>query len=431
MKRDAATVGVALALTLLAGPAAAQTKKSEARAAGLDPTKLGELRTELGKLVEAKQIAGAVTLVGRHGRVGNVTAIGFRDLEAKAPMRPDTIFRIASMTKVATAIAVGMLSDEGKLSVDDPVEKLLPEFRGLKMISKREGNTVTLADPPRPITIKDLLTHTSGMRCQPPPGFSDLGAKKNRTLAEAVVAFSQQPLEGPPGVVWKYCGTAFDTLGRIVEVAAGKPYDQFLAQRLFRPLGMKDTTFRLSAGQWPRLAVVYKKESEAAGAGVVRSDTQGPKPGDKIVYPSPGGGLYSTASDYARMLQMLLDGGMAGKQRLLKAETVAELTRVHFTSKEKVGFSPGIGMGLGVQVVMTPTEVTESLSPGSYGHGGAYGTQAWVDPKNDTVYVLMIQRQGFGNGDQSDVRRTFQRIGAAAIIKPKQTSTSIPAQGPG
>jgi CubicO group peptidase (beta-lactamase class C family) len=435
MKRDAATVVstpvCALVLTLLAGPAIAQSRKSDARAAGLDPVKLGELRTELGKLVEARKIAGAVTLIGRHGRVGNVEAVGFRDLEAKAPMKADTIFRIASMTKIATAVAVAMLAEAGKLAVDDPVEKLLPEFRGLKMVSKREGNTVTLADPPRPITIKDLLTHTSGMRCQAPPGFADLGSKKNRTLAEAVVAYSQQPLDGPPGVVWKYCGTAFDTLGRIVEVASGKPYDVFLEQRLFRPLGMKDTTFRLTARQWPRLAVVYKKESEAPDAGVVRSENQGPKPGDKIVYPSPGGGLYSTASDYARLLQLLLDGGMTGKQRLLQAETVAELTKVHFTSKERVGFSPGLGMGLGVQVVMTPTEVTESLSPGSYGHGGAYGTQAWVDPKNDMVYVLMIQRQGFGNGDQADVRRTFQRIGAASIAKPKQTSTSIPTQGPG
>ncbi len=438
MKRDAATVVsspvLVLALTLSLGalPAAADSSKADARAAGLDPTKLAELRTELSRFVESKQIAGAVTLIGHHGRVGSLETVGYRDLESHAPMKADTVFRIASMTKIATTVGIAMLVDEGKLAVDDPVEKHLPEFRGLKMISKREGDAVTLVDPPRKITLTDLLTHTSGMRCNPPPGFADLGAKKNRTLAEAVVAFSQQPLEGPPGVTWKYCGTAFDTLGRIIEVVSGRPYEDFLAQRLFRPLGMKDTTFRPTAAQLGRLAALYKKESEKPGAGVVRSENQGPKPGDRIVYPTPSGGLFSTAPDYAKLLQMLLDGGMVGKKRLLKAETLADFTKVHFTSKEKVGFSPGLGMGLGVQVVMTPTEVTESLAPGSYGHGGAYGTQAWVDPKNDLVYVLMIQRQGFGNGDQADIRRTFQRIGAAAVAKPKQTSTSIPTtRGPG
>jgi CubicO group peptidase (beta-lactamase class C family) len=431
--RCASLLSLLVAL-LLAGPARAQhatVPAADARASGLDPGKLEELKAEMGKLVEGKQIAGAVTLIARRGRVGSLQAVGFRDLEARAPMRPDTVFRIASMTKVATAAGVMMLSDDGKLSVDDPVEKHLPEFRGLKMVSKREGDTVTLVDPPRKVTIKDLMTHTSGMRCQPPAGFADLGRKKDRTLAEAVVAYSQQPLDGPPGVVWKYCGTAFDTLGRIIEVAGGRPYEEFLAQRLFRPLGMKDTTFRPSKAQFARLAINYKKEGGPTGpGGVVRSDQQGAGPADEIRYPSPGGGLYSTASDYVRLMQLLLDGGSAGGRRLLRPETVAEMTKVQFTSKEKVGFTPGLGMGLGVQVVMTPTDVSEMLGAGSFGHGGAHGTQAWADPKNDIIYVLMIQRQEFGNGDMSDVRKTFQRIGASAIVGPKQTSTSIP-RGPG
>jgi CubicO group peptidase (beta-lactamase class C family) len=430
MKRYATVPVLSLLVTLLlAGPALARSgpETAAAKAAGLDPGKLDELAAEMGKLVEARQIAGAVTLIARKGKVGSLQAVGWKDLEAKTPMRPDTLFRIASMTKPATAVAIMMLVEDGKLAVEDPVEKHLPEFRGLKMVSKREGNTLTLVDPPRPITIADLMTHTSGMRCQAPAGFADLGAKKNRTLAEAVVAYSQQPLDGPPGVTWKYCGTAFDTLGRIVEVAGGRPYEEFLAQRLFRPLGMKDTTFRPSKAQFARLATLYKKEGEANGpGGVVRSENQGAGPGDEIRYPSPGGGLYSTASDYARLLQMLLDGGSVGRgngvRRLLKPETVATLTRVHFTSKEKVGFTPGLGMGLGVQVVMAPTDVTEMLGVGSFGHGGAHGTQAWADPQNDVVYVLMIQRQGFGNGDLSDVRKTFQRAGASAIVKPKQTA---------
>ena len=431
MRRESAPIVIALALLVsLQAPPTAADDLSDARDAGLEPARLTDLRIELGAFVRNKQISGAVTLIGHHGRVGSLETTGYRDLESRAPMKPDTVFRVASLTKIATSVAVLMLADDGKLAVDDPVEKHLPEFRGLKMISKRDGDTITLVDPPRKITIKDLLTHTSGMHCQPPPGFADLGAKKDRTLAEAVVAFSQQPLEGPPGVTWAYCGTAFDTLGRIVEVASGKPYDDFLAQRLFRPLGMKDTTFRPTAAQLARLAVLYKK-ADSPGSGLVRSERQGPRPGDRIVYPAPSGGLYSTASDYGRLMQMLLDGGTVGKRRLLKAETVVELTKVQFTAGDKVGFSPGLGMGLGVQVVMTPEGVTEALAAGSYGHGGAFGTQAWVDPKSGMVYVLMIQREGFGNGDQSEVRRTVQRLGASAVVTPKPTSTTAAGQGPG
>jgi CubicO group peptidase (beta-lactamase class C family) len=324
-------------------------------------------------------------------------------------------------------VAVMMLEDEGKLSVDDPVEKLLPEFRGLKLITKKteakDGVTVTLVDAPTKPTIAHLLTHTSGMQCAPPPGFSELYSRKNRTLTEGVVAFSQHPLVSPPGTVWKYCSTAIDTLGRIIEVASGKPYDVFMNERLFRPLGMKDTTYRPSKALRARTATMYKKDGEASAAGtIVATNDTGPP--DPIVYPSPSGGLWSTAPDYAKLMQMLLDGGSAHGKRFLKPETLAKMTSVHFTSKEKVGFSPGLGMGLGVQVVMTPTEVTAELAPGSYGHGGGHGTQSWVDPKNQVFYILMIQREGFGNGDQSEMRRTLQRIGSAALVGPARAEAA-------
>jgi CubicO group peptidase (beta-lactamase class C family) len=431
-----------MGLVLLgAGPGALAAPAADAARAGLDPAKLSSLRPQLEKLVADRQIAGAVTVVARGGKVGSFEAVGYRDLEAKAPMRKDTIFRIASMTKIATAVAVLLLEDQGKLSVDDPVEKHLPEFRGQKLIQKQEGATTTLGNSPRPITVKDLLTHTSGMRCQPPAGFSDLGSKKNRTLTEAVVAFSQQPLETAPGKTWKYCGTAFGTLGRIVEVASGLTFAKFLETKVLRPLGMKDTTFQLSPAQQARLAVAYKKDVPAAPAGaapaqqaaattpgtIIRSENQGVPRSQPVIYTDPGGGLYSTAADYTRLMQMLVDRGRAGGRVFLRPETVVKLTGVHFSSKEKVGFSPGLGMGLGVQVVMTPTEVTESLSAGSFGHGGAHGTQAWADPATGVVYILMIQRQGFGNGDQSDVRRVFQRVAASAIVDSPAPAT--PRQG--
>jgi CubicO group peptidase (beta-lactamase class C family) len=405
-------------IALLSLPARAEPRAQPA-AAGLDPAKLAPLKGELRRYVDEHQMAGAVAMIGRHGHLASVEAVGFRDLEKHLPMQVDTVFRIASMTKIATATAVMMLEDDGKLSVDDPVEKHLPEFRGQLLVQNRTGNTVTLVPPPRPITIKDLLTHTSGMNCGMPPGFADLPRKRNRTLTEAVVAFSQQPLETAPGTKWKYCGPGFDTLGRLVEVASGKSFEDFLAQRIFRPLGMKDTTFNPSPAQRGRLAVLYKK----GDAGLVPAEG-GPPPTEPVKYPTPSGGLYSTAADQARLYQMLLDRGMAGGRRLLEEKTVAKMTRVHFSAPKdvKVGFTPGLGMGLGVQVVMEPSGVTEMVSPGTFGHGGAFGTQGWMDPRRGMFFVLMVQRQGFGDGDALPMRKTVQAIGVAALPAPASGS---------
>jgi CubicO group peptidase (beta-lactamase class C family) len=411
-----------LAVLLVAGAAHAAPAGKPAvnpGRAGLDPTKLAPLHAELQKFVDTHQVAGIVTVVGRRGQIGSVEVVGFQDLEKKTPMRPDSIFRIASQTKISTSVAVMMLEDEGKLSVDDPVEKHLPEFRGQKLVQKREGNTVTLVDPPRKITIKDLITHTSGMRCELPPGFAELYGKRNRTLMEGVIAFSQQPLETPPGTVWKYCGPSFDTLGRIIEVASGQSYESFMEQRIFKPLGMKDTSFRVPADKRSRLVTLYKKEGE--GLAPVESKVGVTEP---LVWTSPSGGLFSTAFDQAKLYQMLLDRGRAGSRQLLKPETVQKMTSIHFKQGPKVGFTPGLGMGLGVQVVSEPTDVSAMLSPGSFGHGGAHGTQGWMDPKTQTYYVLMIQRGGFGNGDMSDIRKAFQAIAAGAVVPEAAMATT-------
>jgi CubicO group peptidase (beta-lactamase class C family) len=383
----------------------------EAAKAGLDATKLAAVRAEMQKFVDARKIAGAVTVIGRHGHIASFETVGLRDVENKKPMEPDTVFRIASMSKIATAVAVMMLEEDGKLSVDDPVEKLLPEFRGQKLIKTANGDTYTLVAPERPITIKDLLTHTSGMNCSLPAGFADLHNKRNRPLAEAIAGISQHPLISPPGKIWKYCGPAYDTLGRVVEVASGKAFEAFLEQRLFHPLGMKETTFHPSAAMRARLAVIYDNDHEV----IKRGEKQG-YPAENVVYPAASGGLFTTAPDYARLTQMLADRGTFGGKRIMRAETIAKMASVHFTYAEKVGFTPGLGMGLGVQVVMKPLEVTAMLPAGSFGHGGAYGTQAWIDPKNEMYFILMIQRQGFGNGDASDVRKALQEVGEAAVI---------------
>lgn len=367
------------------------------------------IRTEFQGYVDRRQAAGTVTLVARRGKIVSLEAVGWQDIEAKTPMKPDSIFQIASMTKPVTAMGIAMLEEEGKLSIDDPVEKHLPEFRGQQLITKKEGSTVTLAKPPRPITVKDLLTHTSGLRGGAPPGFGDLYSKRNRTLAEATIAVSQWPLEFEPGSKWAYCNMGIDVLGRIIEVCSGKSYEGFLEERLFRPLGMKDTFFYPDPEQKARVATLYKKDKD----GLARSDNF---LGDAVNgrFPLPAGGMFSTAPDMARLYQMMLQHGTMDGKRILSEATVEKMTRNH-TGDLRAGFTDGIVMGLGFQVVGKPVGVTEVLSPGTFGHGGAFGTQSWADPKKEMIFILMVQRSGFPNGDASDLRKSLQTLGVAAF----------------
>lgn len=374
-------------------------------ALGQDRDLTSRLSERFTAFVDQKEISGAVVLVGDRDRVLSLVAVGRRNLADALPMRPNTLFRIASMTKPVTAAAVMMLADEGKLAVDDPVEKHLPEFKSPMMVSARDGTTITLKRPPRAITLRDLLTHTSGLPGAPPPGLSDLYLRRNHTLAEAVMAYSQRPLEFEPGSRWAYCNTGIDTLGRIVEVVSGHSYESFLKENLFDPLGMADTTFDPTPDQLGRVAVTYdrkKGELEPAAGSVI-----GPPAGSK--YPIPAGGLYSTAPDLARFYRMMLNRGVADGRRYLSESSVREMTRVQ-TGELKTGFTEGLGFGLGWGVVRQPTGVTAMLSPGTYGHGGAFGTQAWIDPSRQRFVILLIQRVGLPNGDASEMRRELQRI---------------------
>lgn len=373
------------------------------------PAGIPGLRTEFQGYVDRHQTAGTVTLVARKGTVLSLEAVGWQDVEGRIPMQPDTIFQIASMTKPVTAMGILMLEEEGKLSIEDPVEKHLPEFRGQQLVTKKEGSTVTLAKPARPITLKDLLTHTSGLRGGTPPGFGDLYARRNRTLAEATIAISQWPLEFEPGSKWSYCNTGIDTLGRVIEVCSGKSYEDFLDERLFRPLGMKDTFFYPAGDRRGRVATLYKKDKD----GLARSENFiGDAVGGR--FPLPAGGLFSTAPDMLKLYQMMLDRGVAGGRRYLSEASIAAMTRNH-TGELRAGFTDGVQMGLGWQLVGRPTGVTEMLSPGTYGHGGAFGTQGWIDPAKGMIFILMVQRSGFPNGDASDLRKSLQTIAVSAI----------------
>jgi CubicO group peptidase (beta-lactamase class C family) len=306
------------------------------RAADFDAEKLALIRPRMQRFIEEHQLAGAVTLVGNTGGVVHHEAVGSLRLDPETPMAKDSLFRIASMTKPITAVGILILADDGKLAVDDPVEKHLPEFRGQWLVSQRTGEQLVLKRPPRPITLRDLLTHTSGLAPYP-PGLQDIYTKRNRNLAEAVLAVSQRPLDFEPGSRWAYSNTGIDTLGRVIEVVSGQDYETFLARRIFEPLGMKNTTFRPSPEQLKQTAGLYGVKD---GKLVLSPDSLlGPPANSR--HPIPAGGLYSTAADYARFLRMMLNGGSLDGKRILTEASVQAMTKTQ-TGELKTGFTPGM-----------------------------------------------------------------------------------------
>lgn len=379
-------------------------------AAEPDRAVLAKIPAKMQEFVAAGQISGAVTVVGRAGGVLSYEAVGLRDVDRREPMTKDTLFRIASMTKPVTAIGIMLLVDEGKLAVDDEVEKHLPEFKGQMLVAERAADRVTLKRPSRKITLRDLLTHTSGLPGGMPEGLARLYETRDHTLAEAVMAVSQRPLDFEPGSKWSYCNAGMDTLGRVIEAASGERYETFLQKRVFDPLGMKDTTFYPTPDQAARAAKTYgvKEGKLFEVPGTIIGPTQGAK------HPIPAGGLYSTGADLARLYRMMLGRGAPEGRRVLSEKSVAAMTSLH-TGELNCGFVEGMGFGLGWGVVRKPAGVTAMLSPGTFGHGGAFGTQGWIDPGQDLFIVLLIQRVGMPNGDASDVRRALQELAAEAV----------------
>lgn len=368
----------------------------------------------LQQFVDDHTIAGAVTLVvGKEG-VKSLESVGLRDLSAKDPMPKDAMFWIASMTKPMTSMALMMLVEEGKLSIEDPVEKHLPEFKGQMLVADKTADHTVLKKPSRPITIKDLLTHTSGLIGKSP---LEASALDKLTLREAVLTYALSPLTFEPGSKWSYCNPGINTLGRLVEVASGKPFEVFMRERLFTPLGMKDSTFWPNNEQLSRLATSYKPKADNTGLEATTVTYLSPVLGDHKRMPMPAGGLFSCARDLARIYQMVLNEGTLEGHRYLKAETLKLMTTNQLGDLPKVSFAEGMNMGLGFHIVKTPQGVTESLSPGSFGHGGAYGTQAWIDPSRGLAIVLLIQRAGLPNSDQSEMRRVLQKTAIERFAK--------------
>ncbi len=360
------------------------------------------------EMVTRQEMAGAVTVVVAKDRVLHLDATGSADLASKRPMTPDTLFWIASMTKPVTGVAILMLQDEGKLKISDPVAKYLPGFADLKTPTGKPAN----------LTIAQILTHTSGLGEAPGPA-----ALEARTLADLEKLWLAAPMQYEPGERWRYTQSGINAAARIVEVISGMTFDAFVQRRIFDPLGMKDTTFYPTDAQLARLATAYVKNADTGAL-----DAVPPRPdfGPRNRPPQGHGGLYSTAPDYARFCQMLLNGGSLEGRRYLSAAAMASLT-TPLTGDLPTGFfqtdawgnrGANYSWGLGTSILRTPHDgVASMLSSGTYGHGGAWGTQAWIDPAKGVAYILMIQRSGLPNSDGSEVRRAFQQAAAEALAK--------------
>ncbi len=365
--------------------------------AGLDQQRLSRIPARMQSFIDRGDVAGIVTLIARHGRVEYSNAVGFQDLEAKKPMKTDTIFQVMSMTKPITAVAIMMLAEEGKLAVSDPVENYLPEFKGQMMVESKSGSELKLRKPARPITIRDLMTHTSGMASGLPAGAADLYTKMDRPLAEAVSLFSQQPLDFEPGTKWQYSNSGIATLGRIIEVVGNRPFEKFIESEIFQPLEMKDSFFFATPDRVGRIALVYTSldgKLARSKSDILGGDAAQYRRGAK--YPAPEFGLYSTARDLAAFYQMMLNGGIYNGKRLLSPESVRVMSAVHTGEIKKAGWFPGGWYGLAWEVIKEPMGTATLLSLGSYGHGGAFGTHGWIDPKKDLVGVYLVQHSGGG-----------------------------------
>lgn len=400
-------LGFCLLVACLASVAAPPVVKDSAKA-GLDAQRLARIPERMKAFVDQGTVAGVVTLVARHGVIAALDSVGYTDLETKQPLQTDAIFQIHSMTKPVVAVAAMMLAEEGKLAVNDPVEKHLPEFRSMWVVDKQDERTRSLKRPSRPITLRDLMTHTSGLPLNPPPGIGELHGALHKTLSEAVLVISQQPLAFDPGTKWMYSNTGIAALARVVEVVSGVPFEKFLDSRIFQPLGMKNTYIYPPKETFGRMPTAYilrdgkplKYTADPLGEGAMKF-----RVGAK--YPLPEGGLYSTASDLFILCQMMLNRGQYNGVRILSPASVEIMTRVHTGELQANG--PGMGTGLGWAVARDSAAVP--LTPGTFGHGGRYGTYCFIDLAKDMIGIFLIHREG-----GSDERNAFVSMALSSAL---------------
>ena len=403
-------------LALLAGSCAAPPP--ETASPGLDPERLARLDAALQAYVDAGTLPGAVALVASRGETAYLKAFGHRDREAGDPLETDDIFRIASQSKAVVSVAIMMLQEEGRLLISDPVGRHLPEYLETTVARANDDGTYDVVAARQPITIRHLLTHTAGITYGGGTAAREwveaditgwYFAHRDEPIRETVRRMASLPFEAHPGEYWVY-GYATDILGAVVEVASGTALDEFLQTRIFEPLGMADTHFYLPPEKHDRLAVVYS----AGQDGLARAPDPGGMVGQGAYVDGPrmsfsgGAGLLSTAPDYARFLQMLLNGGKLGDARILSPKSVELMTVDHLggllvrdlnDASAVFGAERGVGFGLGFRVVEDVGAHGVPGSEGIYGWGGAYHSSYWVDPEEELVVVYLAQLIPAGNLD--------------------------------
>ena len=394
----------------LAGAGSVPTGKPES--AGLSTERLQRVHTAMQAQLDAGNIAGVVTLVARRGRIAHLEAQGFADISKRTPMRTDNIFGLASMSKPITGVAVMMLVENGEIKLADPVSKFIPEFATPAMVAVAKPNGAEgydLVAAARAITVADLLKHGSGLLSG---GLGNRVADKTSprtptdTLATYIPKLGGAPLDFQLGTLWRYSGLAgFDVLSRIVEVVSGQTYDRYLDERLFKPLGMKDTGFAFNDARAQRVASMHARRDGKLEVTPRTLDS---------VYFSGAGGLASTAEDYLQFAQMLLNGGELNGKRYLSPRTIELMASNHTGDMVNGQFgrpAHGMGFGLSMQVVQDPVAAELAVSKGAYGWAGGTGVSFWIEPAEQMVTIFFIQ------GGQAAIARTaFENAVRQAIV---------------
>lgn len=342
-----------------------------------------QVAPKLQPYVDKHELAGAVVLVADREKVLAIETVGWADVEKQVPMPKDAMFWIASQSKAMTAVAVLMLVDEGKISLDDPVEKYLPEFRQQMLQVEKDAAHVLLKKPSHPITIREVLSHTSGL---PFKSEMETPTLDGLPLAVAVRSYALTPLQTEPGTHYQYSNAGINTAARVLEVVSKMPYEQFMQTRLFTPLGMKDTTFWPNEAQVARLAKSYRPNAEKTNlVETPLGQLRLPLTDREHRYPMPAGGLFATAADTAIFCQMLLNGGEWQGRRYLSEKSFKELTRRQTAANLKESY--GFGLAVGTDF---------------FGHGGANATNMEVRPQENRVLIWMVQHNGFiGEGNKA------------------------------